>query len=182
MAVLFISEDYVKNNSIIDDNVDMKLILPSIRDCQELRVLPILGTPLYEDLITKISAVPTTLTADDIKLLDDYIAPCMLQWTIYECTVSMLFKYRNKSVATKRSENSTHIDYEQLQFLRDEWKNKAQEREARMINYLCDNETLYPKYTATSNDLYPKKMAFQTKFYLGSGGGDCWRGDFEYYK
>ena len=98
MAVLFISEDYVKNNSIIDDNVDMKLILPSIRDCQELRVHPILGTPLYEDLKSKITL--GSLTANDTKLLDDYIAPCMLQWTIYECSVSMLFKYRNASTKT----------------------------------------------------------------------------------
>ena len=36
MAVLFISEQYVKNTTLIDENVDVKLILPSIKDCQEL--------------------------------------------------------------------------------------------------------------------------------------------------
>ena len=127
MAVLFISENYVKNNSLIDENVDVRLILPSIRDSQELRIHPILGTPLYEDLKTKISG--GTLTADDITLLDNYIAPSMLQWTMYECSASMLFKYRNKSVATKSSENSQPIDFQNLQFLRDEWKNKASDRD-----------------------------------------------------
>jgi len=181
MAVLFISEDYVKNNSIIDENVDMKLILPSIRDCQELRIHPILGTPLYEDLKSKISAVPPTLTANDTTLLDDYIAPCMLQWTVYECSVSMLFKYRNKSIGTKSSENSNPIDFNQLQFLRDEWKNKAEEREARLINYLCENDNLFPKYTESSDDLTPRKTAFQTKFYLGGGNSSCWRDDYKYF-
>ena len=52
MAVLFISEQYVKNTTLIDENVDVRLILPSIKDCQELRIHPILGTPLYEDLNT----------------------------------------------------------------------------------------------------------------------------------
>jgi len=53
MAVLFISETYVKNNTLIDENVDMRLILPSIKDAQELRIHPILGTPLYDDLKAK---------------------------------------------------------------------------------------------------------------------------------
>ena len=107
MAVLFISEAYVKNTTLIDENVDMRLILPSIRDCQELRIHPILGTPLYDDLKAKITA--GTLNSDETNLLDNYIAPAMAQWTVYECSTSMLFKYRNKSVATKSSENSQPI-------------------------------------------------------------------------
>jgi len=69
MAVLFISETYVKNNSVIDENVDVRLILPSIRDAQELRMHPILGTPFYNDLRDKIAA--GTLNADEINLLDN---------------------------------------------------------------------------------------------------------------
>lgn len=180
MAVLFISETYVKNNSLIDENVDVRLILPSIRDAQELRIHPILGTPLYEDLKTKITG--GTLTANDITLLDSYIAPSMLQWTMYECSASMLFKYRNKSVSTKSSENSQPIDFQDLQFLRDEWKNKAEERDKRLINYLCDNDNLYPKYNESSDDLHPKKTAYQTSFYLGGGSSNCWRDDYKYYK
>jgi len=180
MAVLFISENYVKNNSLIDENVDVRLILPSIRDSQELRIHPILGTPLYEDLKNKITG--GTLTADDITLLDNYIAPSMLQWTMYECSASMLFKYRNKSVATKSSENSQPIDFQNLQFLRDEWKNKAEERDQRLINYLCENDELYPKYKEYSEDLHPKKTAYQTSFYLGGYYSDCWRDEYKYYK
>ena len=62
MAVLFISETYVKNNTVIDEKVDMRIILPSIADAQELRIHPILGSPLYDDLKDKITA--TTLTAN----------------------------------------------------------------------------------------------------------------------
>ena len=181
MAVLFISETYVKNNSVIDENVDMRLVLPSIRDAQELRLHPILGTPFYNDLKDKITG--GTLNADEINLLDNYVAPSMLQWTLYECSASMLFKYRNKSVSTKSSENSQPIDYQDLQFLRDEWKNKAEERDQRLINYLCDNSTLFPKYNEASDDLTPKKTAYQTGFWLGGAKSTyCWRDEYEYYK
>ena len=73
MAVLFISEQYVKNTTLIDENVDMRLILPSIKDCQELRIHPILGTPFYEDLKLKIATNPSGLNANEINLLDTYI-------------------------------------------------------------------------------------------------------------
>ena len=180
MAVLFISETYVKNNTVIDENVDMRIILPSIADAQELRIHPILGSPLYDDLKAKITA--TTLTANDIILLDDYIAPCMLQWTLYECSVSMLFKYRNRSVNTGGGENFTPISYEDLQFLRDDWKSKAEEREQRLINYLIDNSSLYPKYTESSDDLNPRTTAYQASFYLGGGSSNCWWDKYKYYK
>ena len=177
MAVLFISEQYVKNTTLIDENVDVRLILPSIKDCQELRIHPILGTPFYEDLKSKMTA--GTLNSDEVNLLDVYIAPAMAQWTMYECSTSMLFKYRNKSVSTKNSENSNPISYQDLQYLRDEWKNKAEEREARLINYLCDNDNLFPKYKENSDDLHPRKTAYQTSFYLGgSSRSDCWRDEY----
>ena len=48
--VLFISEAYLKNNTLIDDNVDQRLLLPSIKVSQDMRLHPILGTPFYEDL------------------------------------------------------------------------------------------------------------------------------------
>lgn len=47
--VLFISESYLKNNSLIDDNVDQRIILPSIITAQDMRSHPILGTPLYDE-------------------------------------------------------------------------------------------------------------------------------------
>ena len=54
--VLFISEAYLKNNTLIDDNVDQRIILPSIKNAQNMRLHPILGTPFYEDLKAKIVA------------------------------------------------------------------------------------------------------------------------------
>jgi len=106
----------------------------------------------------------------------------MLQWTMYECSASMLFKYRNKSVATKSSENSQPISFQDLQFLRDEWKNKAEERDKRLINYLIDNKSLFPAYLESSDDLNPRTTAYQTNFYLGGGNSNCWRDEYNYYK
>ena len=175
MAVLFISESYLKNNTLVDDNVDQRLIIPSIMTVQDMQLHPILGTPLYEDLKAKITA--TTLNADETTLINDYIAKMLLQWSMYELTLSMLFKYRNKSVSTKSSDNSQPIDYQDLQFLRDDWKNKAEFYDKRLINHLIDNRSLFPKYTATSDDMNARKSAYSTSIYLGQSYS-CWKDEY----
>jgi hypothetical protein len=178
--VLFISESYLKNNTLIDDNVDQRIILPSIVTAQDMRSHPVLGTPLYEDLKSKI--VAGTLNADEITLIDDFIAKSLLYWSMYECSTSMLYKYRNKSVATKNSENAQPITSQDLQYLRDDWQNKAEFYDERLINHLIDNKSLFPKYQETSEDIHAKKTAYTTSFYLGQGKGNCYYDDYKYYK
>ena len=41
--VLFISESYLKSSTNIDENVDVKEIVPAIVDAQEMHLLPVLG-------------------------------------------------------------------------------------------------------------------------------------------
>ncbi len=65
---LFISENFVKENSEIDENVDMKLINPTIWYCQKLYIEPALGTALYNDLIADV--VAGSVTGDNLTLVD----------------------------------------------------------------------------------------------------------------
>ena len=58
--VLFLSEQTLKQRSVLQDNVDMKIVTPTIIEVQEFYILPILGTSLYNELKTQI------LTLDDI--------------------------------------------------------------------------------------------------------------------
>jgi len=44
--VLFLSEQTLKQRSVLQDNVDMKIVTPTIIEVQEFYILPILGTSL----------------------------------------------------------------------------------------------------------------------------------------
>jgi len=109
---LFISEKYVKENSVIDDNVDMKLIQPTIWQCQKQYIEAYLGTQLYDDINSKV--VASTLAGDDLTLVNDYIADALLYWVVYELQVSLLFKMRNVGTSTERSDFSNPVDLKQL--------------------------------------------------------------------
>jgi len=166
--VLFISESYLKSSTNIDENVDVKEIVPAIVDAQEMHLLPVLGSALYDDLKTKIAA-STTNAAED-TLLSDYIAPMLVKFVQMELSSDLLFKYRDKGVMTKSSENSQPVDYTQMRFLMDRWDNKAQFYKKRLIDYLCGNKVLFPAYLQSPNtwDMIPETDAFTNPFYLGT--------------
>ena len=58
--VLFISENYLKQNSVINDNVDMKILTPTIIWVQDNYIQKILGQDLFEEMQSQITAAKGT--------------------------------------------------------------------------------------------------------------------------
>lgn len=101
--VLLITESYLKEMSVINDNVDMKILKPTIIMVQDIYLQKILGTPLYEDLKTKITLSPTLSAYPNEKaLLDTYISKALVWYIKMEATMEFKFRYMNKGVMTKR--------------------------------------------------------------------------------
>lgn len=165
---LFISEDYVKRNSVIDENVDVKLILPAIKDAQEMFLHPCLGTQLYNGLKTRI--VAGTTTSDEDTLISEFIAPMLVKYVQLELVDNLLIRYNNKSVSKKSSENAQPLGYADYQSQLDRYTHKAQWFKQRLIDYLFANTTLFPEYysVVNSNDIVPENNAYTSSFYLGN--------------
>ena len=149
--VLFVSEDYLKSFTIINDNVEMKLITPLIDKIQDQRILPIIGTGLFNELRTQIQA--STLTALNTTLLDDYINKAVLWWVMYEAPIIFTYRFMNKGVMVKSSDNSSPAQMADLQILRDNFKNDAEWYTQRIILYLIENSTSYPLYFNPGNTI-----------------------------
>jgi len=142
--IYLLSEQTLKNNSILQDNVDMKVIMPTIYDVQNFYILPILGTSLYNDVLDKVAN--NTLTASYTTLLDDYITPTMIWYCRYELPMNMNYKYFNKSVGVQNSDNMNPASLEELQMIMDRAKNKAEWYAERLSNYLLAFPDLFPLY------------------------------------
>jgi len=69
--VYFLSADRLKEDTVINENTDNKLINPTIIMVQDIYIQAILGTSLYEEIKTQIKA--DTVSANNQKLLNDYI-------------------------------------------------------------------------------------------------------------
>jgi len=168
MAVgLFISENYLKDNTVIDENVDMQLLLPTIWMAQEQHIQTALGGALYKDLQGKVAPVDT-LAGNDLILVDNYIAPALLWWCMYEADITLLYKYRNKNVSKKSSEDAQPLDFKEHRYVREDHKDKAEWWTQRLIDYLCYNSNLFPQYTNSQNDeIRPDASTYSTSLFLG---------------
>lgn len=181
MIGLFISEQYIKDTTPINDNVDMKLLRMAILEAQEIHLLEKIGSTLYNDLQTKYIA--QTLNASETVLLNTYIRPMLKYWVMVEGLPMMLFKLSNKSVATTTSDNSTPVQYEDMNYLVKLNKNKAEVYTDRLVRYLLANLALFPLfYQATSSidTIFPEITQFTTDWYLGGNQiihGNDW-GDY----
>lgn len=170
---LFISENFIKRNSEIDENVDVNKLLPSVWWCQKAYIERTLGTPLFEDLSAKIIA--GSLAGDDLNLVNNYIADALLNWFMVEVQVPLLYNYRNKSVGKNDSQWSTPVEYQEHRYLKDNYKPRAEYFTKRLEDYLCANSSLFPKYTehTSSDQVIPTDSTPSNPFFLGGGSKEC---------
>jgi len=151
--VLFITPEYVKSVTPIDENVEDKLIRIAIIDAQRIHIFPKLGTDLFNKYVTVISTSGSAGVTGVYKtLMDNYIIPALCKWVMYEACINLNFKLRNKAVMTQSSDNAQPVDMGTLNNLKDEYKIAANELTQRLIDYLCANDELYPEYTSNTDD------------------------------
>ena len=112
--ILFISTQYIKDNTPVNGNVDEDIIKPHIVTAQRLYIEPICGTDLYNKLKNEVSA--GTITGVYKTLLDEYIQPTLAHWSLYSALPFLNWKLTNKSVVTKDSENSTASGLDEIKY------------------------------------------------------------------
>jgi len=177
---IFLSEEVLKASSVLNENIDMKLLTPIIKKVQELRILELMGTALYNDMMDKIDADPTLASYPDYKtLLVDYIQPCMIQYCVCDSTPELLFKFMNVGLNKKSTANTQAVSYDEALKMIERYQADAEIYQSRLVKYLIAKApTLFPLYYATGTDIsyiYPKRSSYTSPIYLdGSQNRNTW--------
>jgi len=167
-SVLFISETFLKDNTQVSKNVDVKYIREAILWAQDSEIQPILGSTLYDKIKTDIAA--STLTGVYKTLVDSYVQVCLKHFVVAECTPMAHYKIMNKGLQIQDSENSQPASKSNVDFLVEKETNKAQWYRQRLIDYLCENSSDYPEYETpgTGADvIHPTRNNYRTSIFLG---------------
>jgi hypothetical protein len=171
--VLFIGEEYIRENTVFNLNVDIKDIEQSAGVAQDMHIQPILGTTFYNELELAYSA--QTLTPDEITLME-YIKPA-LAYQAAQMTLPFLnYNIKNKGSVQQFGENASSIDAGTFHFLRKEIQNRAEFYTQRLVAYLCKNANLYPSYISSenaSNDMAPNHQRSGYKNQIGLYPNGC---------
>lgn len=166
--VALLSDQFIKDNTWIQQNVDVQLLRPTIRITQDKYILPLLGTALYNRVIAAVSGsnLTVTISGNTGTLLHDYIQPAHLWYLLAESTIPVSFKVTNKDIVRKNSDNSIPATIDEINQLKDYALNQAEFYAERMRKYLLANASaLFPEYLSpgTAMDtIYPRQKVFET--------------------
>lgn len=150
MNVLFISEQKLKSATALHANVEPQDLLPAVVQSQDIYVQQLMGSTWYNALKSRI--VAGTETSDEETFLNDYVAPMLANYALYQAIPTLAYKIFNKSILQPTSEESQPATLEQIQYVRDSVMNTAEFYRERALEYLKQNESLYPEYQNPSVD------------------------------
>lgn len=166
LRVAILNEFVLKDNSLLNMNVDTDRLKSAIVDAQNIHLEPILGSALYVKILTDIEN--NVLAGVYQSLTEDYIIPALIQYSLYEASLSISFNWFNGGIS-QYSDNPSQIPSKlnEIQYLRNQILNKAQYFSERLRKYLCDNNNLFPEYN-TADDVIPNKRNSYFEGFAGS--------------
>lgn len=173
---LLLSQTYLFDKTRIDSNVDFDKLVPLIEDVQFLKIKPLLGNNLYQEILTQSTPV-ATLTAANQILLDDYILPCMVRYFLADAVIPFKFNFTNIGVISKSSDNSQQIETVDISKVVDYWRNKADEYGTLMQNFIRANVSDYPAFE--TNEGLDQKKPDQNSYNLDIYLPDLYNDDLE---
>jgi hypothetical protein len=173
--IYLISETSFKDYTVASQNIDPKYLGSVIKMVQDRYIHPICGSALYTKLQTIVANNTIKTLPANAKyklLLDDYLTDVLFNYVLSELPMSNQYKYVNKGVLKRTSENTTQPDFDELTSVMSFYKGYAEWYAERAINFLCANSTDYPEYLNPGSDvttINPVSNQYRTSIYLGNG-------------
>lgn len=155
MIILFTSQEYIEKFSPIGKLVSWDEIEPTAYLVQDNWTQDILGTNFYEYLQTQYQA--QTLNADEIILVNK-IKAMQVHRIAEQCTPFINYQLKNKGLMKQSGDYAESSELEEVRYIRSELRNRAEFYAQRLINYLCENYSLFPQYkNNNSTDMKPNQ-------------------------
>lgn len=185
--VLFISENKLKENTSINENVDSSELRFAIQLAQNIYIQETCGTNLFQKLQELVFNGDIELPANSNykTLLNQFIQPCLIQYSYMLGLDNFYVKWINVGLVQNRSEQGTNIDIKSLQYLKQNAKNQAEFLDNLLRRHLIFKSELYPEFNNGSlNDgqLPPETdSAFRSSIttpsygYYATGGNKSWK-------
>lgn len=155
--LLLVSPAELKQESIINQNVEEKVLNVIVQTAQEIYLCKIIGTPLFRRLQELVWNKLKNNEGDKIdgtgfetynELLENYVKPYLKYKTIEQFTVENSFKMRNVGVVRNADTNVNYVDLDSIRFLQKHYATYVAEYEDRLSKFICANKESLPEVSA----------------------------------
>lgn len=150
--VLLISENTIKDNSVITANLEGKYIQSAIKNAQDMCLLPLLGSKLLNEIYAQVMDTENEME-DRIKvLLDEYIQPILLNASISNIMVNVALKINNMGVVNTNDTNVYNVSLKDVQWAKQQYDYNTDFYNNRLLEYIRHNKDLYPEWPGCNCD------------------------------
>jgi len=164
-----ISEQVLRTYTDINNNTDTELIKNAIRESQDIGLQAIIGTLLYEKLITLVDSgdIDSASYANYKTLLDAYIQDYLIYAAYWYSLDAIYLRSRNNGlIKPMGGENSEGVERELYNLKRQSVENKMSYYAERLTKYIIEEQGLYPELNE-ANKLYEQNPNYNNKYKNG---------------
>lgn len=145
--ILLISEDYIKTNSNLNDNVWGDYLLPAIREAEDIGLQSILGSCLYNQILHLVDE--NLIGENDYTayktLLDDYIQEYLMYQVLTDLTPIIGVKLANLGTVISNDEHVINLTEKERSNIKQYYQYRADFYARRLQEFLLNNKGLYPE-------------------------------------
>ena len=140
-----ITEEYFKTYSPISDNYNIKDIKPYFHVAEKLWIEPIIGTPLYEELLDEVEK--NEVTPENATLLLN-IYPLLAFAIVYESLPFVGYHLSQVGITKGKSENSEPVSINDVNYISSQLRNQCETMKMLLKKFLDEHAEHYPLYYA----------------------------------
>lgn len=143
LKVLLISEDYIKTNSALNDNLFGKFLTPAIREAQEINLQLYLGECLYKRIVRMVADGSITASTNEVykALLDDCIQPYLLYQIQANIVPVLNVKMGNIGSVVSKDEYISTLSQGNIDLVQNDFQHKADFFAQRMLNFILNHSS-----------------------------------------
>ena len=172
--VLLCSEDYIKSNSALNDNLWGKFLLPAIREAQDINLQTYLGECLYKTILGMVQDGSITAeTNESYKvLLDDYVQPYLLYQVQANIIPTINVKLGNIGSVVSNDEHISTLSQGNIELVQRDFQLKADFYGQQMLNFILNHSSEFNLDECACKELKAHlNSAASTTIWLGGLSG-----------
>lgn len=159
----FITPTQLKQNNVLNANVEDEYIEPALKEAQQIYLKEILGDAMYNAVEQQVDAPD----ADYQVLLEDYIQPYLEMAVLSALVVPISMKIRNMGVVTQYGQEASTSQLKDVKYLEEFYRGKAEFYANRLTKYLQQNHTIFTEYKYDADNITNPTSPTAGTIYLG---------------
>ena len=152
MATYLITSQEIRDNTPMGGNVDSDKFVNFINDVQVMVLEPVLGTKLFDKIITDFT--DDSLTGLYLQMFDDYIKPVLWHSVFAEYIKIGSIIVGNGGMYKHVAQDAEVASIDDINYVAKNAQSKADTYIDRLIRFLCDKDSEISEYTSNQDNDY----------------------------